>query len=305
LCLALLAPRAQAEIISDWVFVVDQSVSMQADLASIADQVLFLPTILASEGLDPDDVRVAIVAYGTNRHGNGPVEPRLALDWVGAVDTASLSATFDALSNQPIRETESGTEGIQFALDQLAFRPEAKVNFVLFTDEDDDRPASIAGDREPPAGWTGCLFTPGCLVDVEFHQDQVDLTAQGLINTAAQLSSQQVLLNMIINPGDRPSRYQYGDPDATRLTPEGRLNLAATLQALRDDGYDDSLQGQLLRVGLLARAFPMSASRANPSAFWEDFFRVKAQEIIPEPGSLALLLTALAGTALLRRTRSR
>jgi hypothetical protein len=171
-------------------------------------------------------------------------------------------------------------------------------NVILFTDEDDDRPASITGDREPPAGWTGCLFQPGCLVRVAEHQAWVDQTAEQLIDN-------QALLNMIINPGDRPSRHQYGDPEATRLGPQGTLNIAATLQALQDAGYDESLQGQLLDAGLLARAFEISASRANPAAFWEEFFRAKAQEIIPEPGSLALLLTALAGAALLRRVRSR
>ena len=291
LCLALLAPRAEAETIADFVFLVDQSASMRDILQDIADQVGIFPFILADEGIDPDDVRVAIVAFGTNRLGNGPIEPRLALDWVGASDTAAISATLNALSEQIVRETESGTEAIQFALAQLAFRPEARGNIILITDEDDDRPASIDGKREPPFLWN-------VSADMPFFQGRIDTTAQALIQ-------QEMFLNLIINPSDRPSRYQYGVPGATMLTPEGHLDIEATLQVLRDNGYDESLQGQLLRAGLLARAFKVSAARTNPSAFWEDFFRVKAQEVIPEPGSLALLLTALAGTALLRRARPR
>jgi hypothetical protein len=288
LALLLLAPApARAVLIADFIFVVDTSASMQSDLDDLASVVDEFPLVLEAAGIDG---RFAVVAFATNRLGNGPVDPRLTLSFTS--DPGELSAAIGSLSSQIVRQTESGTEAIDFALDQLQFRPEAVKNIILVTDEDDDRPASIDGNREPPGlGW-------GTHSDTAFFQGRVDATAQALI-------AQSVLVNMIINPNDVPTQFQYGSPDATvtMTTPDGRvvLNKEATLLALAAAGFQDSLQGQLLDADILARAFRIADLRQSPTSFWRDFFEVKAQEVIPEPASLALLVGALAGLLALRR----
>jgi hypothetical protein len=287
--LFLAAPQAHGAILADFVFVIDESDSMQSDLEAIADAVTFLPIYLSEEGLNPDDIQYAVVTFGTNRRGADPIFPRLDLPLTDSVN--ELEATMEAIvARERIQFTESGTEGIDFALDQLVFRPEAIRNVILITDEDDDRPASIEGDREPPRNW------PPDDAETEFFQQRLNITAAALVADGA-------LLNLVINPLDRPTLFQYGDPTATVLDPEGRLDIDATLAMLQANGYEQGLQGQVLSAGIVARAFDINAERSDPAAFWEEFFRAKAQEVIPEPATFGLLLPALLGTVLLRRRR--
>jgi hypothetical protein len=270
--------------------VIDTSVSMRSDLVALADVIDVFPGILADAGIDG---RFAVVAFGTNRLGRGPFEPRLTLDFTA--DRDALAAAVEGLSDQIVRRRESGTEAMLFALDHLQFRPEAVRNLILITDEDDDRPASDPGGREPPTNWLASARTP-------YFQGRIDQTAEALI-------AERVWVNMVINPQDAPTRFQYGSPSATRTTTRPGtgdvvLDIDATLEALVAEGFGDSLQGQLLSAGLLARAFRISDSFQDPQAFWEDLFRLKATEVIPEPASGALLLGALLALGASRRRRS-
>jgi hypothetical protein len=281
---------ANAATIADFIFVIDRSISMINDLPLIASQLDAFPDVLGQFGIEG---RYAVVAFGTNPQSGQPA-PRLVTD--GYVDDGvSLAAAVGGLSNEIVGPVESGTEAIIDALSlqrwpQLQFRPDAIRNLILITDEDDDRPVSVmqsqGGGREPPIRWppdpTGN--------DADF-QDRIDQAADLLI-------ANQVLLNMVINPQQAPSKFQYGDPAATVLDGDGRLNVLDTLAALGPNLL--GLQGQLLSAGIVARAFPMSASRENPTTFWQGFFEAKATEVIPEPGTFGLMLTALLGLAILR-----
>jgi cysteine-rich repeat protein len=53
----------------------------------------------------------------------------------------------------------------------------------------------------------------------------------------------------MLDPKDAPSTFQYGDPTATMLTADGRLDAAATLQVLRAERHEQSLQARLLAAG--------------------------------------------------------
>ncbi len=130
LTLALVAPRAQAAIIADFVFIVDTSFSMRSDLTDIANQLSAFPGVLAGFGIDP---RYSVVAFATNV--NGPEEPRLTLPFTS--DSLELISAVSGLSNDVITNAvEAGTEAIIFTLNQpqLVFRPEAVRNLILITD---------------------------------------------------------------------------------------------------------------------------------------------------------------------------
>jgi hypothetical protein len=285
----LAAPRAQAApVIADFIFAIDTSFSMRSDIDDIANQLGAFPGILNDFGIDG---WYAVIAFATNL--NGPEEPRLITD--GFInDGAALVSAVSGLSDNIITNAvESGTEAITFALTNplLIFRPEAVRNMILITDGNDDRPVVIlnseGGGREPPTRWPPDPTGP----DADF-QERIDSTSDLLI-------AGSVILNMVINPLQAPARFQYGDPDATRLDPDGLLDVAATLAALGEN--NQNLQGQLLTAGIVSRAFRIADARQSPAVFWPDFFRTKATEVIPEPGSFALLLGALVGIALLRR----
>jgi hypothetical protein len=115
----------------------------------------------------------------------------------------------------------------------LIFRPEARINLIVVTDEDSDRPFHAANQlpgqtaTDPPNPISGTDW-----------QIEVDTTALAVIEN-------DVFLNLIVNPNDLPSESQYGAPSQDVYDSD-----FLTLLALAEAGFGDSLQAQVLRSGL-------------------------------------------------------
>jgi hypothetical protein len=228
---------------ADVIVVIEASLSMQMDLATwVPRHLSTLPQQLIDAGLDP---RVALVRFATNqsqaRPQWGPLSPDLLLDFTSS--QAAWDAAFGDLLGSKRRRTEAGSKAIKLGLEGLTFREDAFRNVFVYTDEDDDAPASLGRgrvNREPPM--RGPRSRGRFLTKWLAFQGRTDQTAQALIANHA-------MLYMVVNPPDRPTRSQYGNPAATRLLPGGGLDLAGTLAVLEGRGQEQSLQGQLLSSG--------------------------------------------------------
>jgi hypothetical protein len=229
---------------ADIIIVVEASRSMRDDFKRWIPQHLGpFPQKLVQAGID--DYRLAIVRFGTNRNQSrpkrGPMVPDVLLDWT--TEQAAWENALAELLSELRAFTEAGTEAIEYALDNLSWRPGAVRNVILYTDEDNDAPAYLGGkrrEREPPR--RGPMARPSQLNRWTAFQDRLDVTA-------ARLIADQVQLHMVINRNDRPTVYQYGDPKVTRLESGGSLNTISTLNGLEAKGAEGSLQGQLLSAG--------------------------------------------------------
>jgi hypothetical protein len=297
---------AQAAIKTDIVFAIDASGSMAGEIAGVRSGFSSFVSGLDAASVD---ARFAIIVFGGT--------PELILDF-----TSDTTAVQNKLNNimiganpgvhnnhnvnpeaglEVIRMAFGGAANNEFANDNIAedgilnYRPDARKNLILATDEDSDRPAIVANRL---AGQTS--ENPPNPINADW-QAEVDAAAQAAINA-------QAFVNMLINIDDDPTRSQYGDW-MQDVSDDDLLNFdaAATLTNLQNAGYGDSLQAQILSAGLIGRTFDVAG--ANDLTFVENFFATKVEEIItdpgpqlaPEPGSLGILGVGLAGLGFLRR----
>jgi len=319
-----LAPRAEAAIETDFVFVLNATMNMDDELGNLQGN---MQTALSSflDDLDTPQVsaRYAIVLFGG--------APELVLDFTSnkeavldAFDQISTVGAVTDFQESHITGPDALQEAIRVVLNEatfldsdfranvggtgpLVFGEEARINIIAVTDGDSDLPFYVA-NQQP--GQTGDPTSP---LPSEW-QAEVDTTADALIKHAA-------FLNLIMNGAEDTSKEQLGDPLAD-VSDEDLQNFdpVATLQALIDAGLGDSLEAQLLAAGLLARTFRVS-DLAGPDPqenelFVERFFGAKVQEVlndgnlavIPEPASLCVwtVLGALgAGAGWWRRRKRR
>lgn len=218
--------------VADFIFVIETSLSMGRDLKRIPNVIGALPDLASAAGID---ARFALVRYGTGRLRKGPDFPDLMLDFTS--DGNSFRDALTDLRSRLTGPTESGTEALDFALDNLQLRPGAIPIVLLFTDEDDDLPVSIERRRrrEPPPRWLTDERTPQ-------FQARLDAVADRLIESGARMI-------FVMKPQNRPSEFQYGSPRLTRLDNEGRFDGPQTLLSLATEQMENSLQGQLLSSG--------------------------------------------------------
>lgn len=266
---------------ADFVFIIDASSSMGGEIAAVKNG---LGSFVASLDTSEVDARFAIVLFGG--------APEIILDFT--TDQAITEAAFDLISvggavagvhNNHNANPEAGLEAIRIVLDSagtnylfrnnvggsgpLAFRPDARKNLILVTDENSDLPyyatnrAAGQTSGEPP----GVLTAP--------WQAEVDATAQAVIANNA-------FVNLLINPGATPSRNQYGDP-ASSVSDANFLNFnpEATLANLISAGYGSSLEAQVLAAGLVGRSFNITS--VNTTNFIANFFAAKVEEIVFNP----------------------
>jgi uncharacterized protein YegL len=251
----------------DFVFLLDTSQSLQEEIVAVRAGLSGFIQGLAARSLD---ARFAAVSITTR--------PSMLFDLTS--NGASVIQAFQNLQITPCsadpaclargNQDEVGLEAIRAvlggALPGLSFRPDARINLILVTDEDSDRPTAsppLAGQTtpEPPNAIQGTAW-----------QTEVD-------QTAALAISRGAFVNMIVNPGDAPTRDQYGDPASDVSNPVTLLEFdrVRTLERLEANGHGASLEAQLLRAGLIGRAFDIAD--VDDPAFVADFFAAKVEEV--------------------------
>jgi hypothetical protein len=234
----------------DFVFLIDATRSMGDDIAAVSAG---LGSFVTGLDLARIDARFAVVLFGG--------APELVQDFSHdpnatetTLDTIDVNRAVPGFQNNHNVNPEAGLEAIRITLDSsselldrtnvggwggLIFRPEARINLIVVTDEDSDRPFHAANQlpgqttNEPPNPISGTDW-----------RVEVDTTAQAVIEN-------DVSLNLVVNPNDLSSELQYGAPsqevfDADFLN----FDADATLLALEKAGFGDSLQAQVLRSGL-------------------------------------------------------
>jgi hypothetical protein len=246
------------------------------------------------------DARFAIIVFG------GPTE--LVLDFTSdatATQTAFNKVAIGAVGgfqNNHNLNPEAGLEALRIALGApglqrnnvggaggLSFRSDARINLILATDEDSDRPENAA-NRLP--GQSG-NEPPNAIAGTDW-QKEVD-------NTAAAIIAKQAFVNLLVNVADQPVARQYGNPassvsDADFL----KYDPAATLLNLQATGFGNSLEAQVIASKLVARAFDIES--VDDSDFVNNFFAAKVEETVrnpvptvPEPSTVTL--AGIAGLA--------
>jgi hypothetical protein len=265
---------------ADFVFIIDASVSMAGEIAAVKNGLGNFVTSLNTNNIN---ARFAVVLFG------GPTE--IIQDFT--TDQATTEAAFDVISvngavtgvhNNHNLNPEAGLEAIRIVLNAannntiqrnnvggsgpLAFRPEARKNLILVTDENCDLPYYVE-NRE--AGQTG-TEPPGILTAP--WQAEINTTAQAVIANNA-------FVNLLVST-TTTIKSQYGDPnqsvsDANFLN----YNPDATLTNLINAGFGGSLEAQVLAAGLVGRAFNIGS--VNTTNFIANFFTAKVEEINSNP----------------------
>jgi hypothetical protein len=197
--------------------------------------------------------------------GNHDVNPEAALEAVRTV----LGKSTKVLAHSHV-----GGDGV------LDFRPAARKNLILLTDEDSDQPFHPdnrqvgQNEMEPPddvsdTGW----------------QLEIDKTAETVI-------ANQAFINILLKSEDRPSISQFGDPRCD-VSDADLLNFdpQATLFALEGKGAGKSLEAQVLKAGLIGRTFDIDS--VDDPGFITKFFAAKIEEvkreIVKKDGSIMVL----------------
>ncbi|MFN2338228.1 MAG: vWA domain-containing protein [Gammaproteobacteria bacterium] len=123
---------AQSAIMTDIVFMVDESGSMGTIQANLRNNIGLFASILSAGGVDAQ--------YGLVGFGNTQAVPRMLSD---LTDDTSLAAAANNLVSSG--SVESGYSATAFALnaidnqiDLFSYRPNAVKNIIIFTDEDND-----------------------------------------------------------------------------------------------------------------------------------------------------------------------
>ena len=280
-CAARALPGSGVTPQADFVFLIDATPSMGGEIAAVRAG---LSGFVA--GLDQNEVdsRFAIVLFGG--------APELVLDFtadISAVQTAfgqiSVNGAVAGFQNNHAVNPEASLEAIRVVLNGttevlasnnvggngvLTYRPDARKNLIVVTDEDSDRPFHASNQlpgqttNEPPSTCPGLSSA---------WQEEVDLTA-------AIVQVERAYVNLLVNPGDAPIPCQLGHP-ASDVSDANFLNFnrAATLANLVAAGYGNSLEAQVLNGGLVGRAFDILDVN-NPN-FIDNFFAAKVEESNP------------------------
>lgn len=303
-----LAGVSGATTMADFVFIIDATSSMTGEIAAVKAGLSSFVNGLASADVD---ARFSVVLFGG--------APELVLDWTtdGSATEAAFaqiytSGAVSGFQNNHNVNPEAGLEAIRIVLSEavnstllrnnvggtgpLTFRANARPNLILVTDEDSDLPY-YTENRFPGQSGTD---PPTTVPLASAWQAEVDATAQAIIEHDA-------FINLIINTGDSPSRWQYGNPGSSAQDADfSNFDPDATLANLIANGYGNSLEAQVLNADLIGRAFDITS--INNTGFIDNFFDAKIEEVtdnpfptVPIPGAVWLLGSGLFGLIGIRR----
>jgi von Willebrand factor type A domain/PEP-CTERM motif len=276
------AGAAFAASTADVIFVVDESGSMSTEHTWISSMVTSLDNGLIAAGVTSN--QYALVGFG-----NSAVQPRTVAGFGTAAQLAAATGSLVVNGG-----TEDGWAGINYALSNFSFRAGAAINVVLITDEDRDNTVYYNGTyNDILAALTRKGALLNAVVDNAFGSDSG--AALGRFGDTRDLDDQTSgIQNAILEDGNG------GYTLATGATTGSGFGTTAT----------DYVDLALATGGAAWNLNTLRSGGLHADSFTKAFVNFKVQEIkiqpgttVPEPGTMMLLVTGLAGIAWIGRRK--